>query len=123
MHQGLCLKTCSLNVRHQHESNPQKHVPFTYHQPIGHHDVTLRDRHPTARKWHRERRRTRRKTRPLNVLFIMADDCMLSIWGFMEGGPDPAFERIGQGRHALRRCFQSAPMCSPPATLYTGLIR
>ena len=63
------------------------------------------------------------KTRPLNVLFIMADDCTFRSGDLWRAGPDPAFERIGQGRHALQALFSISPHVfpHPPLSLHGAL--
>ena len=63
------------------------------------------------------------KTRPLNVLFIMADDCTFSDLGIYGGqAQTPHLSGLVKEGMLFRRCFQSAPMCSPTRhSLYTGL--
>ena len=63
------------------------------------------------------------KTSPLNVLFIMADDCTFSDLEIYGGqAQTPHLSGLVKEGMLFRRCFQSAPMCSPTRhSLYTGL--
>ena len=63
------------------------------------------------------------ENRPLNVLFIMADDCTFSDLGIYGGqAQTPHLSGLVKEGMLFRRCFQSAPMCSPTRhSLYTGL--